>query len=84
MSNHTECTELLALNAPENPSMVAIVNIPRTDLVRVVHSIGYGTQPLGGNSPIATKLLVLTGDGTALYPPQVLMLPASLGIFHSV
>ena len=51
-----------------------MVNIPDTGTVHIVHSLGFGTNPIGEVSPIANNVLTLTGDGSAATPPQVLTL----------
>ena len=69
---------LSSLNADFTPR-VALVQIPRTKMVRVVYSPGFGMRGLGGASPIDDKVLVLTGDGNATSgPPTQMMLPPSV------
>ena len=66
---------LSLLNNPANQQTTCLVNIPDTGTVRIVHSLGFGTNPIGDVSPIANHVLTLTGDGSTATPPQVLLLP---------
>ena len=57
--------------------MAALVNIPDSELVKVVYGFGYGTGGFHTSSPIAGQLLMLTGevdDST----PSCLMLPSHI------
>ena len=67
--------DLSNLNNPSNPATTCMVNIPDSSMIRIVHSIGYGTNPIGQVSPIANHILTLTGDGSTANPPQALILP---------
>ena len=50
----TENNDLSQLNAPENNSTTCLINIPKRK-VRAIHSIGFGTSPIGSSSPIKTR-----------------------------
>jgi hypothetical protein len=52
----------LELNADTLPR-VALINIPLTQKVKVVYSIGFGSQGIGSKSKVANKFLFLSGDG---------------------
>ena len=47
-------------------------------MIRIVHSSGFSTNPIGQVSPITTHLLTLTGDGSDVNPPQALILPQEI------
>ena len=70
---------LLRLNEV-NQVNVALVNVPKTHLVKVVHSVGVGTSPIGETpTQVDGKLLFLHGDGNQEFgPPQPLCLPESM------
>ena len=70
--------DLATFNCVDNPPTTALVNILKSNMVRVVYGIGYGTTPIGGISPLANKILVLSGDGSAETPPTVFLLPDSV------
>ena len=54
---------LLRLNEG-NQVNVALVNVPKTHLVKVVHSVGVGTSPIGATpTQVDGNLLFLHGDG---------------------
>ena len=55
-----------------------MVNLPDSNMIRIVHSLGFGTNPIGQVSPIATCMLTLTRDGSAANPPQALILPQEI------
>ena len=55
-----------------------MVNIPDTGTVRIVHSLGFSTNPIGEISPIANHVLTLTGNDTVATPPQALILPKEI------
>ena len=61
-----------------NPTRTCMVNLPDSNMIHIVHSLGFGTNPIGQVSPIATHLLTLTGDGSAVNPPQALILPQEI------
>ena len=44
--------------------------------LHLVHLVGFGTNPIGGSSPVANKILTLT-DGEAAQTPQV-MVPSTV------
>ena len=70
--------DLSDLNNPANPTTTCMVNLPDSNMIRIVHSLGFGTNPIGQVSPIATHVLTLTGDGSAQNPPQALILPQEI------
>ena len=54
---------LLRLNEG-NQVNLALVNVPKTHLVKVVHSVGVGTSPIGATpTQVDGNLLFLHGDG---------------------
>ena len=68
----TQATANLSLlNNPANQQTTCLVNIPDTSTVHIVHSLGFGTNPIGAILPIANHVLTLTGDGSTATPPQV-------------
>ena len=54
---------------------MGIINIPKSSTIRVLHSFGVGTNPIGGSSPISGKILSIVGDGFSANPPQAMVLP---------
>ena len=70
---------LLRLNEV-NQVNVALVNVPKTHLVKVVHCVGVGTSPIGETpTQVDGKLLFLHGDDNQEFgPPQPLCLPESM------
>ena len=44
--------------------------------VRIVHSLGFATEPIGSTSPISNNILMLTGDSAFSNSPQALLLTA--------
>ena len=60
---------------------MGIINIPKSSTIRVLHSFGVGTNPIGGSSPIAGKILSLLGDGCSVNPPQATVLQRE--VFHN-
>ena len=69
--------DLSILNNPANNQTMCMVNIPDTG-TSIVHSLGFGTNPIEEVSPIANHVLTLTGNGAAVTPPQVLTLPKEI------
>ena len=63
-----------------NDIFVALVNVPKTSLVKVVYGLGLGSSPIGPSvSAIDGKLLMLHGDGNKdIGPPQPLVLPSTM------
>ena len=47
-----------------------LINIPKSNTDRVIHSIGFGSSPIGGSSPVENKILALSLDGEASRPPK--------------
>jgi len=70
--------ELSQLNALENKPAACLINIPQTDHVRVIYSLGFGTSPIGQVSLVANKILAFTGDGDSSNPPAVMVLPKDM------
>ena len=75
---NTDDKDLAQLNAVDNKPAACIINLPQTDQIRVIHSLGFGTSPIGRVSPVANKILALTGDGDAMNPPAVMVLPSDM------
>ena len=81
----SDAAELLAFFSEESPDlaklnvanrdMAAIMNIPDSDLIKVVYGFGHGTCGIGSTSPIDGKIMVMTGDLDKDAPPTVLRLP---------
>ena len=69
---------LLKLNESTTP-YVALVNIPRSNKVKVIFCPGLGSSPIGApRQPTDGKLLCLHGDGCEAWgPPQPLLFPVS-------
>ena len=42
-----DAKDLAQLNALGNNPAVCIVNIPKSDQIRVIYSLGFGTSPIG-------------------------------------
>ena len=70
--------DLSILNNPANNQTMCMVKIPDTGTVHIVHSLGFGTNPIGEILPIANHVLTLAGDGASATPPQVLILPKEI------
>ena len=69
---------LLKLNESSTP-FVALVNIPKSNRVKVIFCPGFGSSPIG-SPPVPTdgKLLCLHGEGSPEWgPPQPLVFPSS-------
>ena len=73
-----ENADLSILNNPANHQTICIVNIPDISTVCNVHSLGFGINLIGEVSPIASHVLILTGDGSTATPPQILTLPKEI------
>ena len=76
---------LLKLNESRIP-FVALVNIPKSNKVKVIFCPGFGSSPIG-SAPASTdgKLLCLHGDGSSEWgPPQPLVFPVSGCDVHTV
>eukprot|EP00957_Ditylum_brightwellii_P209163 15360608-Ditylum_brightwellii.AAC.1 len=57
----------------------ALVNLPSSNIVRLVHGLGFGTSAIESTSPVTGKFIVLSGEGDkALGVPECLCLPASI------
>ena len=63
-----------------NQVHVALVNVPKTHLVKVVHFVGLGSIPIGETpTQVEGELLFLHGDVNQEFgPPQPLFLPSSM------
>ncbi len=63
-----------------NTCYVALVNIPKTSLVKIVYGMGVGSSPVGAISSLVDgKLLFLQGEGNLeIGPPQPLCLPSTM------
>ena len=59
---------------------VAVVNVPKTSLVKIVYGMGFGSSPIGvAASPVDKKILFMYGDGNNdVGPPQALCLPPTM------
>ena len=68
------------LNGAENKPVVGIINIPKSSMIRVLHSFGVGTKPIGVSYPIYGKILSLVGNLLSTNPPQAMLLPRE--VFH--
>ena len=66
--------DLTQLNDAENKPVVGIINIPKSSTIRVLHSFGVGTNPIGGSSSIAGNILYLVGNGFSANPSQGIVL----------
>ena len=72
--------DLTQLNDAENKPVEGIINIRKSSTIRVLHSFGVGTNPIGGSSTIAGKIISLAGDGSSANPPQAMVFPKE--VFH--
>ena len=72
--------DLTQLDDAENKPIVEIINIPKSSTIRVLHSFGVGTNPIGGSSPISGKIISLVVDGSYANPPQAMVLLSE--VFH--
>ena len=59
---------------------VAVVNVPKTSLVKIVYGMGFGSSPIGATTlSINGKLLLLHGDKKSdIGPPQPLAFPSTM------
>ena len=57
--------DLAKLNV-DSKDIAALVNIPDSDLVRVVYGFGHGTCGIGSTSPIDGKILICLGRESTL------------------
>ena len=58
---------------------MALINVPKTQLVKVVYCTGMGSSPIGSTTQVDGRLLLLHGDGNIEYgPPQPLCLNTSV------
>ena len=71
---------LTQLNDAENKPVVRIINYPKSSTIRVLHSFGIGTNPIGGSYPISGKIISLVGDVSPANDPQDMVFPREL--FH--
>ena len=65
-------SNLTQLNA-ENRPYTALINVPHSNIVRVIYGLGYGTSGIGITSPIDNKILAMSGEGdsTIGVPPTI-------------
>ena len=86
-SQASEFLDFLDVIAPEmlrlkegNQVHVALVNVPKTHAVKVVHCVGLGYSPIGAKpTQVNGKLLFLHGGGNKEFgPPQPLCLQSSM------
>ena len=70
----------LMLNDDTNPITTALIQVPKTNKVRVIYLLGIGTRGFNNtNNAVAGKVLALTHDGGGPEgPPQVMILPKSV------
>ena len=62
-----------------------MLSLPDSNLVRPVHSLGYGASRIGDSSPTDRKFLVLSGEGgVAIGSPQLFTLPSTLTDIQAV
>ena len=64
-----DSTNLTQLNDVEKKLVVGIINIPKSSTIRVLHSFGVGTNPIGGSFTIVINIISLVGDGSSANPP---------------
>eukprot|EP00957_Ditylum_brightwellii_P067748 5142277-Ditylum_brightwellii.AAC.2 len=70
--------QLMQLNEGAN-KFTALVNLPSSIIVRLVHGLGFSTSVICSTSPITGKFLMLSGEGDkALGVLEYLCLPASI------
>ena len=65
---------------------VALVNVPKTSLVKLIYCMGMGSSPIGANaSPVDGKRIFLQGGSNAdLGPPQPVFLPDNVVKLNAV
>ena len=64
--------DLAQLNALGNNPAACVINIPKSDQIKVIYSLGFGMSPIGRVSPVAHKIIVMTGEGDASNPPAII------------
>eukprot|EP00957_Ditylum_brightwellii_P057991 4397469-Ditylum_brightwellii.AAC.1 len=65
--------------------MVALVNLPNSNQVKVLHGLGFGTRGIGTITPTSNKLLVMSGEGDkTLGTPEAICLPATIHAKHTL
>ena len=70
-------SNLTQLNS-ENRPYTALINVPHSNIIRVIYGLGYGASGIGETSPIDNKILAMSGEGDAtLGVPPTLTLPNS-------
>eukprot|EP00957_Ditylum_brightwellii_P074192 5637263-Ditylum_brightwellii.AAC.1 len=52
----------MQLNEGTN-KFTALVNLPSSNIIRLVHGLGFGTNAIGSTSPVTGKILILSGEG---------------------
>ena len=70
-------SELAKLKSPADIPTTCMTNLHKLGIIRIMHSQGSATEPIGSTSPISNNILMLTGDRIFGNPPEVLMLPAT-------
>ena len=62
----------------------ALVNIPDSDLIKVIYAMGQGTSGICDTSEIDGKLLTITGDPDGSQCPEVLAFPDTIIDSHDM
>ena len=71
-------SQLTQLNA-EQRLFTVMVNIPQTNLIKIIYGMSIGTSGIGETAPNDNKILALTGEGNSTVGcPQAIILPNSL------
>jgi hypothetical protein len=70
-------SSLTQLNS-ENRLYTALINVPHSNIIRVIYGLGYGSSGIGETSPIDNTILAMSGEGDAtLGVPPTITLPSS-------
>ena len=73
-----QTSTLTQLNA-EQRLFTLLVNIPQSNIIKVIYGLGIGTSGIGEMSPNNNKILALTGEGNNIIGcPQALILPNTI------
>jgi hypothetical protein len=71
-------SNLTQLNSEHRP-YTALVNVPHSNLIRIIYGLGYGANGIGETSPIDDKILAMSGEGDAsLGVPPTITLPRTI------
>eukprot|EP00957_Ditylum_brightwellii_P168996 12863261-Ditylum_brightwellii.AAC.1 len=54
--------QLMQLNEGAN-KFTTLVNLPSSNIIRLVHGLGFGTTAIGSTSPVTGKVLMLSEEG---------------------